>query len=62
MANCGNFTVIWNFAKLKTTAADSISYGGLPTSMDYKLQVRWGGPRGMSTSILSSSHTQNLQP
>ena len=27
--------VVWNFAKLKSSKSDGLSFGGLPTSMDY---------------------------
>jgi hypothetical protein len=27
--------VVWNFNRVKAAGADSLSYGGLPTSMDY---------------------------
>ncbi|GFH10605.1 VID27 domain-containing protein [Haematococcus lacustris] len=34
-ASCGNFSVVWNFTKVKNCGAESLSFGGLPTSMDY---------------------------
>lgn len=35
VASCGNFSVIWNFMKVKSTSTEALSFGGLPTNMDY---------------------------
>jgi len=40
VANCGMFSVIWNFNRLKSTGAESLSFGGLPTSFDYVMTAK----------------------
>ncbi|KAF5834499.1 VID27 cytoplasmic protein-domain-containing protein [Dunaliella salina] len=40
VANCGNHSVVWNFNRVKGSGTNSLSYGGLPTSMDYVLQKK----------------------
>lgn len=40
VASCGKFSVIWNFAKVKSSSAESLSFGGLPTNMDYILTAK----------------------
>eukprot|EP00798_Chlamydomonas_sp_ICE-L_P024533 gene24531-10138_t len=37
--SCGSHSVVWNFAKLKSSSAGSLSFGGLPTCMDYVLKA-----------------------
>jgi len=31
----GKFSVVWNFAKVKSSTSEVLSFGGLPTNMDY---------------------------
>ena len=31
----GQFSIVWNFAKVKAATTESLSFGGLPTNMDY---------------------------
>lgn len=40
VAQCGNYSVVWNFRRIRSMAADSLSYGGMPTCMDYVLSQR----------------------
>mmetsp|Transcript_1482 Transcript_1482/g.3251 ORF Transcript_1482/g.3251 Transcript_1482/m.3251 type:complete len:563 (-) Transcript_1482:307-1995(-) len=40
VASCGKYSVVWNFAKVKTSSAGSLSFGGLPTMMDYVLSSK----------------------
>eukprot|EP00197_Chlamydomonas_leiostraca_P013127 CAMPEP_0202869760 /NCGR_PEP_ID=MMETSP1391-20130828/12913_1 /ASSEMBLY_ACC=CAM_ASM_000867 /TAXON_ID=1034604 /ORGANISM="Chlamydomonas leiostraca, Strain SAG 11-49" /LENGTH=578 /DNA_ID=CAMNT_0049550119 /DNA_START=147 /DNA_END=1883 /DNA_ORIENTATION=+ len=40
VANCGPFSVIWNFNKIKSCGGDGLSFGGLPTSMDYIMTAK----------------------
>jgi hypothetical protein len=37
VASVGNYSVVWNFRRVKGSAATASSLGGLPTSMDYHL-------------------------
>lgn len=37
VASCGNYSVVWNFRRVKTATADGMSFGGLPTSTTYHL-------------------------
>lgn len=32
--------VIWNFKRIKSAAADGLSYGGLPACLDYLLSAK----------------------
>jgi hypothetical protein len=34
---CPALQVVWNFNRVKGSGTNSLSYGGLPTSMDYVL-------------------------
>eukprot|EP00200_Dunaliella_tertiolecta_P009141 CAMPEP_0202380178 /NCGR_PEP_ID=MMETSP1127-20130417/27502_1 /ASSEMBLY_ACC=CAM_ASM_000462 /TAXON_ID=3047 /ORGANISM="Dunaliella tertiolecta, Strain CCMP1320" /LENGTH=600 /DNA_ID=CAMNT_0048978833 /DNA_START=71 /DNA_END=1873 /DNA_ORIENTATION=+ len=40
VANCGKHSVLWNFNRVKGSGTNSLSYGGLPTSMDYMLEKK----------------------
>jgi hypothetical protein len=37
VATCGQWNVVWNFNRVRGSGTNSLSYGGLPTSMDYVL-------------------------
>lgn len=37
LSSSGKYSVIWNFSKVKSSAADAMSFGGLATNMDYIL-------------------------
>lgn len=37
VASCGQYSVVWNFKRVKRAVATSTSFGGLPTSMDYHM-------------------------
>jgi hypothetical protein len=39
-ASCGRYMVVWNFKRVKTVTADSVSFGGLPTSTDYVIHEK----------------------
>ncbi|GLC70451.1 hypothetical protein PLESTF_000974900 [Pleodorina starrii] len=40
VAGCGRFSVVWNFTKIRTSATETIGYGGLPTCMDCYLRAK----------------------
>eukprot|EP00798_Chlamydomonas_sp_ICE-L_P031953 gene31953-33737_t len=40
VASFGKFSVVWNFAKIKTSGGEVLSFGGLPTCMDYILTAK----------------------
>lgn len=35
MPNSGNFSLVWNFSKVKSTNSEVMSFGGIPTNFDY---------------------------
>eukprot|EP00884_Botryococcus_braunii_P014703 jgi/Botrbrau1/23233/Bobra.0041s0071.2 len=37
VANCGNYSVLWNFRQVKLAQPDTVSYGGLTTCTSYHL-------------------------
>ena len=34
-SSAGKFSIVWNFAKVKSASTEALSFGGLPTNMDY---------------------------
>lgn len=40
VASCGNYSVIWNFRRVKASGGSAVGVGGLPACLEYHLQRR----------------------